>query len=215
MCFSAQSSIVSFSVGIIGAAMCISLGSITDKIVGYFLGFVSLMQGVEYILWTHLICDNYNKLWSMIGMILNHLQPIVLGILVLVLNPNNSHRNWVIAMLLFYTAVTIPYSAQFVSMRSPQCTIVGEKDAHLMWKWNTMNYSSTMYLIFFITICGLCLVGFPNFKHGFYAMLTASITYATSLIFYPHAVAGALWCYYTAYLPILYFFSRIMLKHNY
>jgi hypothetical protein len=207
MCFSAQSSIVSFCVGLIGAAMCISLGSITDKIIGYFLGFVSLMQGVEYILWTHLVCDNYNKLWSIVGMVLNHLQPIVLGVLIMVLHPNNSQRNWVIALLLFYIAVIIPYSAQ---IQSPECTMVDEKNGHLMWKWNSMNYSVFVYCVFFITICGLCLVGFPIFKQGVYAMLTTAITYSTSLVFYPQAVAGALWCYYVAYLPVLYFFSRIL-----
>ena len=36
MCFSKNASIASFSIGIVGAILCISLGTITDKIVGYF-----------------------------------------------------------------------------------------------------------------------------------------------------------------------------------
>ena len=73
MCFSKNASIVSFTIGIVGSILCITLGTATDKIVGYFLGYVSLMQGIEYLLWSHQICDNYNRVVSIIGMLLNNL----------------------------------------------------------------------------------------------------------------------------------------------
>jgi nicotinamide riboside transporter PnuC len=87
MCFSPEASIRSLLAGVFGSLLCISLGTTKDKIVGYFLGFVSLMQGIEYLLWKHQKCDNYNKVISITGMILNHLQPFILGVIVLILNP--------------------------------------------------------------------------------------------------------------------------------
>jgi hypothetical protein len=90
MCYSANASIVSFTFGVIGSLLCVSLGSVKDKILGFFLFFVSFMQGIEYLLWKHQICDNYNKFISVLGMILNHLQPIVLGLLVILFNTNLS-----------------------------------------------------------------------------------------------------------------------------
>lgn len=88
MCFSARVSIITFIIGIIGAYKCIQLGEPLDKIIGYFLGFVALMQLIEYLLWTHQKCDKYNKMLSITGMLLNHLQPIMLGLLVLNFNKN-------------------------------------------------------------------------------------------------------------------------------
>ena len=37
------------------------------------------MQGIEFLLWKHPVCDDYHKAVSVAGMILNHLQPVVLG----------------------------------------------------------------------------------------------------------------------------------------
>ena len=87
MCFSSEASIRSLTAGLLGSFLCVSLGTATDKIMGYFLGFVSLMQGIEYLLWKHQTCNHYNRAISILGMVLNHLRPVILGIVVLLLNP--------------------------------------------------------------------------------------------------------------------------------
>jgi len=202
MCFSAESSIISFNLGILGSILCISLGSILSKAVGYFLGFVSLMQGIEYLIWTHQKCDTYNKRLSILGMILNHLQPVVLGIILLILNPTNQYINWIITIILLYLCVIIPYSTQMIN-KDYQCTIKGDK--HLLWKWNLMNYNGLVYTIFLITMIVVSLLGFPEFKDGMYFSTVTFFTYITSLYLYPADVMGAMWCYYTAFIPILYF----------
>ena len=125
MCFSEQASIRSLLAGLIGSGLCVSLGTVSDKIVGYFLGFVSLMQGIDYLLWRHQKCDMYNRVISVLGMILNHLQPFVLGIVVLLLNPKNQYNKTIMSLMIIYLIVIVPYSYQFIKMKG-SCTLKGE-----------------------------------------------------------------------------------------
>jgi hypothetical protein len=199
MCFSAEASIRSLLAGLTGSLLCISLGTTTDKIVGFFLGFVSLMQGIEYLLWRHQKCDNYNRFISVLGMVLNHLQPFILGLIVLLLNPKTANYRKIVTLMVFYLIVFIPYSYQFLKMKGTMCTIKGEtnKDEH--------DYSQFCYTVFLFVMCAIFILGIPNKSTGLRFAAVATITYTTSLIFYPREVAGALWCYYTAYIPFIYY----------
>ena len=208
MCFSAKSSIVSFLFGIIGSILCISLGSTSDKIIGYYLGFVALMQGIEYLLWTHQKCDNYNRFVSILGMILNHLQPFVLGLIILFCNKHLIHTKLILFIMGFYLLLIIPYSIQFLFNKKSQCTIKNTEN-HLSWKWNLMNYNFFIYIFFILTMCSLFILGSPTLKYGIYASLFAILSYITSAVFYSNHDIGALWCYYVVFFPFLYYLYRI------
>jgi len=211
MCFSANVSILTFTIGIVSSILCVSLGKPFDKILGYFVGFVSLMQGIDFLLWKHQICDNYNKILSKIGMLLNHLQPIVLGIVILIFNKkiNKINKYGVIILMIIYLFVIIPYSIQYFTNSKLQCTLKGNKtNPHLIWQWNYMKFFKIVYTIFLITICLLCLIGLPTITEGFWCSLVACITYVTSLIIYPQKSIGALWCFYVIFIPIIYFILR-------
>jgi hypothetical protein len=207
MCFSKNASIASFTIGIVGAILCISLGTITDKIVGYFLGYVALMQGIEYLLWSHQKCDNYNRLVSIIGMILNNMQPLVLGLIILALNPKIRHITWFYFFILLYLCVGIPYSLSFINNKKLQCTIKNNQSQHLEWNWNIMNNYTLVYLMFIISECMMCILGIPNPKYGYVFAFAIVFTFSSSALLYSRNV-GALWCYYTAYIPILYYIVR-------
>ncbi len=212
MCFSAKASIYALVIGLSGSTLCISGGKTKDKIVGSFLAFVSLMQGIEYLLWKHQICDDYNRLISIIGMILNHLQPFILGLIVLFYTPKNKNYKAILALMVLYLCVIIPYSYQFFRMKGSMCTIKGnldkEKHEHLVWQWNNLPYSKLAYLVFLFVMCSIFILGIPDKSSGIRFASVAALTYTSSLIFYPREVAGALWCYYTAYIPLLYYFLK-------
>jgi hypothetical protein len=213
MCFSAKASLLSFTIGLVGAFLCISLGSVKDKIIGYFLGFVSLMQGIEYLLWSHQKCDSYNRFISFIGMCLNHLQPLVLGIILLVVNKNIKNiknKDWIYLVMLFYFFILFLYSLQFfLTEKENQCTLKNTAN-HLQWNWNLLKYNRWIYFLFLFTMCALFLLGMPTLKSGINCSFVAILSYSTSAILYNDKDVGALWCYYTAFLPLLYYFSRIM-----
>jgi hypothetical protein len=207
MCFSAKASIISFCVGMIGAIFCISLGTITDKIVGYFFAFVSCMQGIDYLLWSHQICDDYNRTFSIFGMILNNLQPFVLGLVILLINTKTPNKNWIIGLMILYLCIIIPYSMQY-DTPIKQCTIKDEKSKHLNWNWTYMNYTTVVYTILLLYFCVFSLLGFPKLIYGIYFSIFAVISYITSAYFYTISYAGSLWCYYSVFFPIIYYLCR-------
>lgn len=213
MCFSADASLRSLFAGLIGSSLCISLGLNADKIIGYFLGFVSLMQGIDYLLWTHQKCDNYNRMISILGMILNHLQPFVLGLVVLFLNPKNEYFKTIITLMIIYLIVIIPYSYQFIKMRGA-CTIKGENHDHLIWKWNSLDFAQIRYFTFLVVMSSIFILGAKNKTMGVLFALCGIIMYSSSLVIYPKEVAGALWCYYTAFIPIVYFSLRKLIPFS-
>lgn len=210
MCFSEKASIVTFIIGLVGSILCISLGGIDDKIIGYIFAFISSMQLIEFLIWRHQKCDDYNRFLSLCGMILNHLQPIVLGIIILILNKNFIRNKFLFYLsLLVYLIVIIPYSIQFYMKPELQCTLK-DKSTHLKWYWNSLKYGTLVYAIFLLTYCILCIVGFSNIKTGIFMAFFGVLSFLLSLYFYKSKYVGALWCYFVVFFPIVYYFYRII-----
>jgi hypothetical protein len=206
MCYSAPISLATFALGF---GFSVLLTQSTDRfqmLMGYFLGFVSLMQFIEYLLWKHPICDDYNKTVSVFGMILNHLQPVMLALLTGALYGKNLG---ILALLTIgYLAVIIPYSLQFTS--DLQCsTTQCEGNPHLVWQWNTLKFSDAVYAVFLATFAGVGLYGMPS-GTGLVFSTVAVASYVLSGLVYDRKVMGSLWCFWTAFIPaVLYGKSRL------
>ena len=165
MCFSPLASLSTFFIGIIGAVLCLSLRTPTDTLVGLFFGFVSSMQGIEFALWENQECNTMNKIISLLGMILNHLQPIVLCILILLLNKDlsNTTKQIIILSTIIYAITITAYSIQYTS--DDGCTIKNEHN-HLQWDWNGMKYKGIVYMMFLFMLIFLFYIGTPDKKSG-------------------------------------------------
>lgn len=200
MCFSERASILSFFFGIIGSLLLISLGSVNNKIIGYYFIYLSFMQLIDFLLWRHQVCDDYNRMVSLMGMLLNNSQPIVLGMIILLFNPK--HQNIILSFMLLYLCVVIPYSIPFVTDKKLQCTLKG-KENHLVWNWNLLKYTLIMYFIYLFAVCGLFIYGMTNFKTGLFFAFIAIITYVTSFFIYSQKYVGTIWCYYSVFIPII------------
>ena len=208
MCFSENVSLFAFIIGIWGSMMVYSLGKIYDKILGLFLAFVSSMQLIEFFLWRNQTCDDYNYFITMTGMILNHLQPIVLGLLILWLNPTLSTQdtNTIFCILFVYLCVFLPYSWQF--MYDPQCTLKN-KNNHLDWKWNMKSYYFLAYSVFILALFMLFYWFVP--VYGLLFAIMSFISFATSVFIYNKEI-GNMWCFYAVFFPILYYLFRIRVR---
>ena len=202
MCFSEQMSIIAFSVGMIGSILVYSVGKIYDKIVGLFIGFVSCMQLVDFFLWRNQICNRTNYITSIIGIILNHLQPIVLGIIILCVNTELSYQDikHIFWILLVYLCVMVPYTWQCVV--KTQCTLK-DSNNHMDWKWNHLDYYVLVYLVFLTTLFVLFYWFVP--VYGMFFAFVTLYTFLLSIIFYNKEI-GNMWCFFTIFLPILYYF---------
>lgn len=208
MCFSEQASIIAFVVGMVGSALCVSLGTITDKIIGYYFVFIALIQGTEFFIWRNQKCDNYNRMFTLMGMVLNHLQPIVLASIILFLNANIRNYPYFLIALLTYICVIVPYSWKFIQDPEKHCTIKNKQNGHLQWNWNSLQYYFTVYAIYVFTTAMLFVVGLPSQKIGIYMAILAVITYIISGRIYKNNTVGSMWCYFAAFTPICYYELR-------
>lgn len=205
MCFSERASIISFFVGIIGSLLLISLGSVNNKIIGYYFVYISFMQIIDFLLWRHQVCDDYNRMISLLGMLLNNSQPIVLGMIILLFNPK--HQNIILSFMLLYLCVAIPYSIPFVTDKKLQCTLKG-KENHLIWNWNLLKDNVIMYSIYLFVVCGMLIYGVTNYKIGLLFAMIAIITFLSSLFIYTTKYVGTIWCYYAVFLPIILYLGQ-------
>ena len=206
MCFSPLASLSTFLIGIIGAILTITLGTPTDKLVGLFFGFVSSMQGIEFALWKNQNCNTMNKIMSILGMVLNHIQPIVLSILILLLNNDLSTmtKQIIILSTIIYAIVITAYSLQFTE-DDDGCTLKNEHN-HLEWDWNGMKNKTLVYMLFLCMLVFLFYVGTPDKKSGILLSCLSLISYFISYFIYKdQKVVGALWCLFASFTPILWY----------
>jgi hypothetical protein len=193
-----------FVVGMSFSLLLIPNSTQMGFLMGIFLAFVSLMQGVEFLLWLHQECDATHKAISITGMILNHLQPVVLGLATALIFRRNVATVGLI--VLAYLAVAIPYSAQYLTDANLQCTQKQSGDPHLLWNWYNMNHAKLMYGVFIAAFIGIVFAGVDTRQNAMLFSSVALITYGLSYLIYPRAHVGALWCFWTAFVPAgLYF----------
>ena len=194
MCFSKEVSLVTFILGLFTSYLCYSVNTPEYKIIGLFFAFVILMQGIEYSLWTHQQCDDLNKNISIFGMLLNHLQPVILFILINIYLKTSKVEVFV---LVVYLIAIIPYSLQF--LKDKKCTEKSKKN-HLLWKWNGLNHSEIVYIIFLFTLVILGLKINKSFS------LIIFLSFFTSYFIYnSDGVIGALWCFFAVFAPLFYY----------
>jgi hypothetical protein len=208
MCFSKEVSATTFLLGMAGSLyIYFGMGSPTDKIIGAFLAYISLMQGIEYLLWDHQLCDEYHKAISYSGMWLSHMQPVVLGVLMLIFG-NPEYRNWIWAIIAGYTAVIVPYSLQYDNVGDMRCSVPRAENPHLVWNWGNMPYCNIVYIIFLAAFVALFMLGMK--KNGAWLAGISVATFLISNALYPRESMGAIWCFFAAFVPMGY----ILLKYR-
>lgn len=201
MCYSKEVSIGTFLVGTFFSLAYAFSGGVSERILGFFLAFVSSMQAIEAIVWSHQECDAFHKGVSILGMVLNHLQPLVLGGLAVWFGTVRSPALfwsifWIYAISIFL------YSLQYIREENLHCTTRQCGNPHLVWNWNILPYNQPIYLLFLGTMCAMAILGFPSRQMGVLFSLAAVTSYGLSTLLYDRKVVGAMWCFFTAYVPV-------------
>jgi len=214
MCYSADLSLTSLSFGIFASLMLINFGSSTsintNKAIGYFFLFVSLMQLVEYFLWIDMDCVNgFNKLGSLLGPILNHLQPVVLLIIASTfLEPENLiSQSIVIPANIVYLIYSGYQYIKYVSNESNLCIKTNDYE-HLDWTWKK-NFN---YLFYFV----ISFINVSNFYKNTNLMVSFGISYILLIvsIFGFNKNVGEFWCLMVTGVPLINLFMENVLNIN-
>ena len=198
MCFTANLSIATFITGIATSILLIHYGNETYKkenvIIGLFLIFVTFMQVFEYIFWKDTRNKyGYNHLTTIIAPLFNHLQPIVLFILLCVVY--HKFNIYFVGLNVIYFIYVIVKYIDFVIHEKNLVTNV--QNGHLYWKWkDDFNY----HFYFMILLFNIFMYLPTNYAFMFIAL--GLMTFFYSKKFFKNNF-GELWCYYTAYLPMV------------
>ncbi len=169
----------------------------------FFFLFVGLMQLFDYIFWTNSANTSINRTTTKIAMISNHLQPIVLGLLIMfVMNKNLDGISK--SVLGLYTVVMVVYSiANWNKLKGTQKTI--ESKDSLNWTWNHFKYSEILYTLFLASLVVLFYRNFSDARLRTVSVFLVVVSFFFSLWKYQIKLStGRFWCYFASLAPLIY-----------
>ena len=198
MCFSKKVSMLTYIIGIVGSINLYF--NLNLKIEAIFFAWVVQMQLIEYFLWNNQSCNQLNINTTKLGIIINHLEPIILWIAILLLSTHKLPE-YVNMLMIIFTLVSIIYTK---NVFLDKCTLKEKK--HLIWNW-TFEKNSNIYYGFFILCLNLLFIyGVDN--GNILAILTTGFFFISKLLYKNEKSVGAMWCFFAAFapwiIPILY-----------
>lgn len=211
MCFTKEVSLFAFIINVISAFLLYKLSDNKElKIAALFFAFVGLMQLYDYIFWINQEKNSINKITTKFAMVTNHLQPIVLGLLIYYFKGvvDTCSKNLLISYIIAISVYTL-YNFNKVNYtfieKCDSTHIKDEKKCHkksLSWEWNQKEYNNLVYFIFLLTICVLSM---NNFSQPLNYILTsfALITFFVSFFNYKNNSIGRFWCYFASFIPAI------------
>ncbi|KAF6252720.1 hypothetical protein COO60DRAFT_1643851 [Scenedesmus sp. NREL 46B-D3] len=208
MCFNARVSITTYLVGLAGCAELYRQGRAAEAM---FYAWVVHMQLIEFFLWRlqpQCSADpawalGQNALVSKAGLIINHLEPVVLWLAISYL-PQGSRQlpGWMHAVMVGFVLATAEYSRRVLSeQESLVTTVTPESAPHLHWKWNEGRGGGLYYAAFVAVLCALAHYGLA---YGRQNTVIIAASFAASFAVYgkQHSV-GAMWCFAASLAPWL------------
>lgn len=214
MCYSKDLSLASLSFGIFASLTLIFFGNkqslSTNKAIGYFFLFVTLMQLVEYFLWIDVDCVNgYNKIGALVGPILNHIQPIVMLVFATIfLEPANLISQSIVipANILYMFYIGYQYT-KYISNPTNLC-VRTNKDNHLDWTWKK-DFNYTFYF-------AISFINIANFYKNTNLIVSFGLSYlllAISFLNFNKNI-GEFWCLMVTGIPLVNLFMENILNIN-
>lgn len=209
MCYDANTSLTSFLINYLSTFIVFLFALNYDvTIAAQFFSYVGLMQLFDYIFWMNPGPSNINYNITKIAMIVNHLQPIILVLLIYNYKKTVS-INTLIALTLYIIIASI-YSQN--AWNKITYTREKENGKGLNWEWNTLPGQTIMYTLFLLTLLISIYENFNGFtKYLLLFLFTISyiISYLKNYID-NNKSTGRLWCYYSSFIPIIILISSLL-----
>jgi hypothetical protein len=214
MCYSKKLSLTSLLFGIFSSILLIIFGNKISRNTNYAIGiyfiYVSLMQFIEYLMWSDIKCENnLNKIASLLGPLLNHFQPIIILLLQYLFIKSNKiiPVNLLIIINIIYILYIIYKYYIYISNKNNLCTKVNS-DNHLDWNWKyDFNYNY-YFIIYFINI-----INFYNNKNIIITIIFGYLLLFISINNFNKNV-GEFWCLMVTCVPLINLFAQKVFNIN-
>jgi hypothetical protein len=205
MCFTANVSLITFLVGVVGSIFLMKYGNpkfhkenITS---GIFLLFIAGIQLMEFLFWIDINNTiGINKITTIIGSLFNVGQPLFLYITkILYFTPKNilSIENFnlpVFILNIFYLLNVVIFYISFINSST---IITRPENGHLSWPW--IKYSNP---IFYILLLAINIFYLMDFKYAFVFFIITYLFFILSVVFFSYNI-GELWCFFGVFIPYL------------
>ena len=205
-CYDKETSIITYSIGTITSLLLLKKKNPSLKISGIFFLTVTQMQMIEFLIWNHNKCDNYNIQISSIGSLIHHFEPIILFLAIKYYNKNltEAQRKLLNILIGFYIIGLGGYSYNAYPL---DCTeVTPESNSHLEWKWNHKKYYKHFYVLFVTTLILSTFVGLEK-PYNIYVSVLLLGSYIYSLYKYKsNKAVGTIWCWLAVFIPLILLF---------
>jgi hypothetical protein len=216
MCYSAKDSIIAYIIGCISNIYLFTNSKNTDeKILSLFLLFVSHMQLFDYIFWKNKECNKTNKNITKIAIIFNHLQPIILYLLLKLFN-NETNMGcdiifYIFLIIIILYTINIWPNKKCTDKEITCCSLPLKEiknNTIIKWDWNHRKYAGIVYLIFLISLVVSSLqLKNINIMFAFANIFTFLISTKIPNL---NRSFGRLWCFIASLFTTLYLiYSRL------
>jgi hypothetical protein len=209
MCYSAPVSLGTYLLGSVFSYLLYLEKDPLSKVIGGFMGYVVLMQLIEFLLWSRQVCDIINKSISFAGLILNYTQPVILAILLLKFyNQKHLNKKLIIGIMITYIILISLYIIQF--MNQDKCSLK-KGNPYLLWNWSDLKFAIFANILYIVTLFSLFFIGIPNKMIASIIFIIGGSTLLLSYMYYPRNFVGSIWCFFAAFIPgLFYLYKKIM-----
>tara|TARA_B100000161_G_C33554053_1_gene416855 strand:- start:546 stop:1181 length:636 start_codon:yes stop_codon:yes gene_type:complete len=195
MCYSKDFSLFTLITGLSSSYLLKKYGDSnfneTNKNISIFFSFVSLMQLVEFLIWSDLDCSNgLNKFAGYIGPLLNTLQPSLLYLL----HKKSFDKSKYSKLLNYsYLIYVFFYYINYLN-NSDKCSKLVNK--HISWDWSDSNWDFYMIIIIFNSY-----LLFTN-KYNKLVVILSAIFLLISKQYFRKNI-GEFWCLFVTIIPTI------------
>lgn len=197
MCYTFKASIANGVISLVTSMLVYA--NTTNKVVkslALFFLFVSLMQWYDAIFW---MTDktNVNYFFTKIAMITNHLQPIILYLLI---SQNVKMNNMTQVSLIAYMIYALVYS--IYAFYTIDYTVVTELSSPALdWKWNNLPGAEMMYFLL-LMVFTLVSLNIPGIL-GIVMLVLNFGSFFFSYYTFKRENIGQMWCILASYAPLI------------
>lgn len=212
MCFSAESSLSAYILGVIASLYLLIKGDRYDKHIGLFsLTFIQ-MQIAEFLIWIDLDCNkNLNHYASILTEYILILQPLSIILGAILFKTTNIPNNLLYLFLLFSIIIFVDHSIKVFYNKKRLCS-KSINNGYLEWD-NIDNHNIYDYITYFIFLFFI----WPFFKNvkGIYVFMYTLISLLVGLnnnYEFNFAQWESKWCFIGVLLPFLIIIIKFLFK---
>jgi hypothetical protein len=210
MCWTTETSLLTFTIGLITSLLIIYNGNLKYKkenmIFGIFFIFISFIQFFDFLFWIDIDNKyNINHYVTLIAPLINAGQPTILYIIKILLlnNYNDLIETIATPYNLFFLIANILYAVFLIInyirfLNNGKLTVsISKKTQHLEWPW--VKYFS--FKPYYLIMLAINIFYLTNFNYSLFLFIISYFFLYLSNKYFKYNV-GELWCFFGAFIPI-------------